>query len=107
MFFKNNFSLKDETLSLINDAAKHRIHILHDYHFGGYAKYTQELTDFMNAMWKAHQVPLDFVYTAKAFYALFDLARKKYFTSNTKILFIHSGGLQGNRSLEKDTLLYE
>lgn len=98
---KNNFSLKNEVLSLANDEAKCRIEVLHDYHFGGYAKYTQSLIDFINKTYQAYQLPLDFVYTAKALYAIYDLAKKKYFDVNSKILFIHSGGLQGNRSLDK------
>lgn len=98
---KNNLSLENEILSLANDEAKCRIEILHDYHFGGYAKYTQTLIDFINKTYQAHQLPLDFVYTAKALYAIYDLAEKKYFDKDSKILFIHSGGLQGNRSLGK------
>ena len=51
--------------------------------------------------------PLDFVYTAKALYAIYDLADKKYFGDHSNILFIHSGGLQGNRSLKTRTLSYQ
>jgi 1-aminocyclopropane-1-carboxylate deaminase/D-cysteine desulfhydrase-like pyridoxal-dependent ACC family enzyme len=98
---KNNFSLQNEVLSLANDEAKSRIKILHYYHFGGYAKYTQALIDFINKIYQRHQLPLDFVYTAKALFAIYDLAEKKYFNAGSKILFIHSGGLQGNRSLGK------
>lgn len=103
---KNNFSLENETLALINNEAKNRINILHDYHFGGYAKYSQPLIDFMNRMWSIHHLPLDFVYTAKALYALYNLAETKYFPSGSNILFIHSGGLQGNRTLNNGMLMY-
>ncbi|MEP6683391.1 MAG: pyridoxal-phosphate dependent enzyme [Parafilimonas sp.] len=98
---KNNFSLQDEMLLLVNDEAKSRVKILHDYHFGGYAKYTQALIDFMNKIYQTHKLPLDFVYTAKALYAIYNLTEKKYFKEGSKVLFIHSGGLQGNRSLGK------
>ena len=50
--------------------------------------------------------PLDFVYTAKALYAVYDLIAKQYFSHASKILFIHSGGLQGNRSLQQQHLLF-
>lgn len=103
---KNNFSLENEVLLLVNNEAKNKVNLLHDYHFGGYAKHTQSLIDFMNRIWQAHQLPLDFVYTAKALYAVYHLAEKQYFTPGSKILFIHSGGLQGNRSLTKATLAY-
>jgi 1-aminocyclopropane-1-carboxylate deaminase/D-cysteine desulfhydrase-like pyridoxal-dependent ACC family enzyme len=60
----------------------------------------------MNETWKKFQLPLDFVYTAKTLFALYHLTEKKYFPTGSKILFIHSGGLQGNRSLNKGTLLF-
>lgn len=96
---KNNCSLQNETFALVKNETKSRIDILHDYHFGGYAKYTKSLIDFINAMCLNHDVPLDFVYTAKALYAIYQLTEKKYFNPGSSILFIHSGGLQGNRSL--------
>jgi 1-aminocyclopropane-1-carboxylate deaminase/D-cysteine desulfhydrase-like pyridoxal-dependent ACC family enzyme len=98
---KNNYSLREETLALIHENARQRFSLHHDYHFGGYAKYTEGLIVFINKMWRENQLPLDFVYTAKALYAVYDLASKNYFEPSSKILFIHSGGLQGNRSLEQ------
>lgn len=103
---KNNFSLDSETLSLVKCEAKNRMTILHDHHFGGYAKYTKELIDFMNKIWINHNLPLDFVYTAKLLYAVYHLTKKKYFFPSSNILLIHSGGLQGNRSLQKGLLQY-
>jgi len=103
---KNNFSVENEVLALVNDKAKNQTKILHDYHFGGYAKYAQQLIEFMNKTWKAYALPLDFVYTAKAFYAIFDLLKNDFFIAGSKILFVHSGGLQGNRSLKEETLLF-
>jgi 1-aminocyclopropane-1-carboxylate deaminase/D-cysteine desulfhydrase-like pyridoxal-dependent ACC family enzyme len=103
---KNNFSLKDEVFALLNSESKNHVEILHDYHFGGYAKHTQSLIDFMNEVWNKFQLPLDFVYTAKALYAVYHLTEKNYFKPDSKVLFIHSGGLQGNRSLKEKTLLY-
>jgi 1-aminocyclopropane-1-carboxylate deaminase/D-cysteine desulfhydrase-like pyridoxal-dependent ACC family enzyme len=104
---KNNFSLNDEVFALVNDESKNRAEILHDYHFGGYAKYTQPLINFINEIWNRFQLPLDFVYTAKALCAVYQLAAKSYFQPNSRILFIHSGGLQGNRSLSKEVLIYD
>ena len=79
--------------------------IIYDYHFGGYAKKSAALTGFMNEIWRDYQLPTDFVYTAKMFYGLRDLAGKDYFPSGTSILAIHSGGLQGNRSI-RDQLIF-
>ncbi len=103
---KNNLNLNDEILFLVNNEAKCRVKLLHDYHFGGYAKYTRMLIDFMNNVWIKHQLPLDFVSTAKALYAIYNLTEKNYFGCGSNILFIHSGGLQGNRSLNHETLIY-
>ncbi|MHA4844236.1 1-aminocyclopropane-1-carboxylate deaminase/D-cysteine desulfhydrase [Flavitalea antarctica] len=75
------------------------IDFCYDYHFGGYAKKTNGLIAFMNGLWTEHQLPTDFVYTAKLIYAINDLITKKQFTPGTRILAIHSGGLQGNRSI--------
>ena len=101
---KNNFSLENETITLLNEGVANRVKIVHDYHFGGYAKYAQQLIDFMNNEWKKQALPLDFVYTAKALYAVYDLSANQYFPHASRILFIHSGGLQGNRSLQKHLL---
>lgn len=82
------------------------ITILNDYHFGGYAKYSPDLLNCMNRWYQTFALPTDFVYTAKAFYALEQLIMSNYFPSASKIAFIHSGGLQGNLSLKKGSLLF-
>lgn len=76
-----------------------------DYHFGGYAKVDKNLIDFVNDFKKAHDIPLDPVYTGKLFFGVFDLIAKDYFREGTTILLIHTGGLQGiagmNQRIEK------
>lgn len=78
----------------------------YDYHFGGYAKKTSELVLFMNNFFRNHQIPTDFVYTAKMFYGVWDLLGKNYFPFNSKILCLHTGGLQGNLSLPPNMLAF-
>lgn len=73
--------------------------ILPGYHFGGYARYTPELLDFMNRWYRLTGIPSDFVYTGKLFYAAFDSVRLHLFPPGSNLLLIHSGGLQGNRGL--------
>ncbi|HEY0679496.1 MAG TPA: pyridoxal-phosphate dependent enzyme [Chitinophagaceae bacterium] len=80
--------------------------IVYDYHFGGYARKTTELTDFMNAFYNSTGIPLDFVYTAKLLFGINDMAIKARFPAGSRLLIIHSGGLQGNQSLPKNTLVY-
>jgi 1-aminocyclopropane-1-carboxylate deaminase/D-cysteine desulfhydrase-like pyridoxal-dependent ACC family enzyme len=77
-----------------------------NYHFGGYAKYDQTLLDFMNDLFRLTYIPTDFVYTGKLAYAIFDLVKKDQFVPGSKILMIHSGGLQGNSSLQKGSLIF-
>lgn len=76
------------------------------YHFGGYAKKTGELISFMNAFYEKNKIPLDFVYTAKMMFGVYDLLNKKYFKGGSKILCIHTGGLQGNASLPEGELIF-
>jgi 1-aminocyclopropane-1-carboxylate deaminase len=80
--------------------------IFPDYHFGGYAKKNNQLLEFMNNLYKENDIPTDFVYTSKLLYAFFDLLKHNYFPDNSNILLIHSGGLQGNLSLNSGLLDY-
>ena len=66
-----------------------------DYHFGGYAKLNIELIEFMNTFKKKYSIQLDPIYTAKMIYGIFDMIKKDSFKSNSIILAIHTGGLQG------------
>ena len=66
-----------------------------DYHFGGYAKVTEGLIGFINDFYQKFQVPLDPIYTGKMAFGVLDLIAKKKFPKGSKILMIHTGGLQG------------
>jgi 1-aminocyclopropane-1-carboxylate deaminase len=103
---KNNFSLQGEINTLLPFKKQDQFEILHDYHFGGYAKYNQELIHFMNHWYQLTSIPSDFVYTGKLFYGVHDLIQKSFFPPDSRILIIHSGGLQGNESLPKGTLIF-
>ena len=82
--------------------------LIKDYHFGGYAKINRELISFINEFKRQTNIPLDPVYTAKMCYGISDLIRNNYFEKGTKILLIHTGGLQGiagmNQRLEQQNL---
>lgn len=80
--------------------------ISYDYHFGGYAKKTDELISFMNTLYINEHMPTDFVYTGKMFYAVYRLIENGLIPENARLLLIHTGGLQGNRSLPKGTLVF-
>ncbi len=69
--------------------------LIRDYHFGGFAKIDKKLVDFINMTYSLHNLPLDPVYTGKMFYGIIDLIKRDYFPKGSKILAIHTGGLQG------------
>ena len=66
-----------------------------EYHFGGYAKYNEELIDFINKFKIETGVLVDPIYTGKMVFGILDLIQKDYFDKGTKILAIHTGGIQG------------
>lgn len=80
--------------------------INNDYHFGGYAKHNHELLEFKTWFETAYHIPLDYVYTAKLMYAVFDLMKQQKLSKNKKILIVLSGGLQGNIGYEARYDLY-
>ncbi len=84
--------LKQEVQQWTN---QHNWQITDAYCCGGYAKTTAALLQFMQAFEAEHHIPLEQVYTAKMMYGLMDLIGQNYFPSGSRILVIHTGGLQG------------
>ncbi|MCF8407035.1 MAG: pyridoxal-phosphate dependent enzyme [Chitinophagaceae bacterium] len=102
---KNEASIETEIKTLLKDSTK-PFTLLHSFHQGGYAKTNPALFAFMNQLWETEKIPSDIVYTGKLLMAIDSLLKENYFKAGTKLLVIHSGGLQGNRSLPSGTLLY-
>ena len=70
--------------------------ILHtDYHFGGYAKTTPILIDYIKKFIATEGILIDPVYTGKMFYAIDNLYNSQYFKPTDKIVALHTGGLLG------------
>lgn len=69
--------------------------LITDYHFGGYAKINETLVTFINEFKKKKGILLDPIYTAKMIFGLEDLIQLGYFPQNSRILAVHTGGLQG------------
>ncbi|MEN7550992.1 pyridoxal-phosphate dependent enzyme [Rapidithrix thailandica] len=65
-----------------------------DYHFGGYAKSKPELEAFIQKFTRQHHIPLEFVYSGKMFFGIYDLIQKGYFARGTTLLAVHTGGLR-------------
>lgn len=75
--------------------------LITDYHFEGYAKVSEELIRFINKFYQKYKIPLDPIYTGKMAFGVLDLIDKNYFPENSKILMIHTGGLQGIAGMNK------
>lgn len=66
-----------------------------DYHFGGYAKYDQRLIKFINDFKINFDIQLDPIYTGKMLFGVIDLIARGEFAEHSRVLAIHTGGLQG------------
>lgn len=103
---KNNFSLQQAVQHLLPESKMVNYQLLHNHHCGGYAKHTPELLAFMDEWYRQTGIPSDFVYTGKLFFAFQQLCADQYFPPGSNVLLVHSGGLQGNRSLRPGTLIF-
>jgi len=84
--------LKEDISKFVN---QNNWDIVTDYHFGGYAKMNVDLINFINQFKKDNNIQLYPVYTGKMMFCIFDLLEKCYFPEGSKVLAIHTGGLQG------------
>jgi 1-aminocyclopropane-1-carboxylate deaminase/D-cysteine desulfhydrase-like pyridoxal-dependent ACC family enzyme len=98
---KGNFL--EQTVQNLLDKAQIRIQndwkIENAYHFGGYAKIKPELLQFKRDFEQKYAFELDYVYTSKLFYGLFQDLKAGRFLPNSHVVAIHTGGLQGNKGL--------
>ncbi|MFY0253922.1 1-aminocyclopropane-1-carboxylate deaminase/D-cysteine desulfhydrase [Chitinophaga sp. 30R24] len=98
--------LEQEIRNLLLPKHKASWQLLHDYHGGGYAKISPRLIDFINNFYTNTGIPTDIIYTGKLVMAFHELVQQGYFPDNSKILLIHTGGLQGNLSLAPGILSF-
>jgi len=92
--FKGHETLRSQ---LEKSLAGKNIQLFTEYHFGRFGKYTPALLEWMKLFEDTYRIPLDRVYTAKMFFGVFDLLNKNQLPQQSRILLIHTGGLQGNR----------
>lgn len=90
--------LEKEVSDLVHPGNTVYWRLLHDFHRGGYAKHPPHLIDFINTFYADTGIPTDIIYTGKLVMAFHDLAQQGYFPDGSKVLLIHTGGLQGNLS---------
>jgi 1-aminocyclopropane-1-carboxylate deaminase/D-cysteine desulfhydrase-like pyridoxal-dependent ACC family enzyme len=71
-----------------------------DFHFGGFAKWNEELISFIRKINSETGVQLDLIYNAKVWFALDQLISNGSIEKGAKVLLINTGGLQGNRGFK-------
>ena len=74
--------------------------IFDNWHFGGFGKWNDTLIHFMNTFNAQNNIPLDIIYTSKMMYGVQQLINEGFFLAESKILCLHTGGLQGNVSIK-------
>lgn len=70
----------------------------------GFAQVDNKLSEFMKLFYEQQGFELDPVYNAKLFYGFHEDVLKNLFPANSRILLIHSGGLQGLRGFTNENL---
>lgn len=65
------------------------------FHMGGYGRIIGPLIDFIGEFFKLSGIFAEPVYTGKMIYAIRELSQEYYFPTGSKLLLIHTGGLQG------------
>ncbi len=88
--------LRQEIANLLSAYPDHAPwQLLTKFHGGGYGRFTPELWRFCQTMRAEHGLPLEPVYTGKMLYAVWQLIEQGYFPSGSRIIAVHTGGLQG------------
>ncbi|MCO6494778.1 MAG: pyridoxal-phosphate dependent enzyme [Bacteroidetes bacterium] len=88
--------VKDYSLKTLS---KDNLSFLFEYVGKGFGKYDDNLIHFVKDEFQKTGIFFDPIYTAKAWSGLYDLITKDYFEVNSKIIFVHTGGLTGWWSL--------
>ena len=90
--FKNNSQIKN----IISEKVKTmNWEINSEYNFGGFGQVNDELKKFIKDFKNTYAIMLDPIYTSKLFFGLFDMISKNKLPKDSRILVLHTGGLQG------------
>lgn len=82
------------------------IEILEDETLKPFGKFPDFLITAMNEWYLEWDIPTDVVYTAKMFWMLMQQISDGKIKNGAKLLLIHTGGLQGNRSVKDNSLIF-
>ena len=72
-----------------------------EHHFGGYAKFNEELIHLIREFYRQTNIKLEPVYTGKVLACLVDSIKSGAVKNDGSVLMIHTGGLQGLIGIEK------
>ncbi|KZN58119.1 hypothetical protein N473_05095 [Pseudoalteromonas luteoviolacea CPMOR-1] len=93
---KNAEYLNEEVTTLNPSALKlNNWQILTQFHGGGYGKFSAPIWDFCQTMKRDHHLPLEPIYTGKMMHGLWQMIEQDQFPQHSRIIAIHTGGLQG------------
>jgi 1-aminocyclopropane-1-carboxylate deaminase len=84
--------VKDPSL---NSLAANNLEFNFDYVGKGFGKFDTNAAQNAQSILKETQIFFDPVYTLKAWTGFLDLVSKDFFAPNSKIIFVHTGGLTG------------
>ena len=96
--------LRDNVNSLVkhtNDISYDNWEINLDYHFGGYAKFDKQLLNFVYNFSAQNKIPIEPIYSGKMFFGIYDLVSRGFFKEGSRIIALHTGGLQGLKGLSE------
>ena len=79
----------------IKEAVNNKSYNYVEAHGGGYAKTAHPLIETINAFYQETKIPIDPIYNGKLIYELIEQIRNGAYASGEKLLWIHTGGLQG------------
>jgi len=103
-FLKENV---ESLLELVGKTALSKWDINLDYHFGGYAKFNKQLLEFIERFISLTGIPIEPIYTGKMFFGIYDLISNGFFKEESRIVVIHTGGLQGLSGLKHKKRLHK
>jgi 1-aminocyclopropane-1-carboxylate deaminase len=90
-----NDQMRADVMKWLTPALGGRLTMVDGYRFGGYALWDENLMGFIKDFEAQTKISLDHVYNGKAMYGLLEMIKNDYFPSGSKILYLHTGGLQG------------
>jgi len=69
--------------------------VIYDFALKGYGRFHEQIVHVINSFWEEYGIPLDPIYNAKGIIGLRSLLENNFFKPNSKIVYLHTGGLQG------------